>query len=68
MLSGFYDAPAVICLFGPNARTFVFGREDAAILIDYLCLISSAYALGGYMVGELVNEFQTPYGQELLKR
>lgn len=66
--SGFYGAPAVIYLFGPNARTFVFGREDAAILIDHLYLISHAYGLGGCMVGEVVNEFQTHYGQELLKR
>lgn len=66
--SGFYGAPAVVYLFGPDAKSFIFSREDAAILIDHMYLVSCAYGLGACMVGEVLDEFDTNYGEYLKSR
>lgn len=64
--SGFYNAPAVVYFFGP--RNFVFSREDAAILIDHMYLISCACGLGACMIGEVLDEFDTNYGRYLKQK
>lgn len=64
--SAFYDAPAVICFFGPG--NFAFSSQDAAILIDHIYLLSYAYGLGACMVGEVVDSFDTNYGIYLKKK
>lgn len=66
--SGFYNAPAVVYFFGPDAKSFIFSREDAAILIENMYLISCAYGVGACMVGEVLDEFDTRYGRYLKSR
>ena len=65
-VSGFYNAPVVVMLFGP--KNFVFSDQDAAILIDHIYLTAYARGVAACMVGENCSEFDGVYGQYLMKK
>lgn len=63
--NAFYDAPAVITLFGP--KNFLFAKEDAAMAAENMMLAAEALGVGSCYIGAGWEAFDSPYGQEILR-
>lgn len=63
--NSFYDAPAVVYLFGP--KDFEFADGDAYIMANNLCLLARNYDLGSVILSVAVDYFVTDRSRQILK-
>lgn len=64
--NGFYDAPTVITLFVP--KNFLYAPYDASAAAENMLLAAHSIGLGGCYIGSAWDSFNSPYGQEILKK
>lgn len=64
--SAFYGAPTVITLFG--AKNWLYTESDCSVAAENIMLAAHSLGIGSCMIGRAGETFETPYGQELLRK
>lgn len=64
--SAFYGAPTVITLFG--AKNWLYTESDCSVAAENIMLAAHSLGIGSCMIGRAGETFETPYGQEFLRK